>query len=42
MKKASRLYDTTADRDAEIALIMAMGRASAIDASKALDENDGA
>jgi len=35
------MNDTIADRDAEIALIMAMGSASAKEASKALDENDG-
>jgi len=35
------MNDTIADRDAEIALIMAMGSATVEEASKALDENDG-
>jgi len=35
------MNDTVADRDAEIAMIMAMGRATVKEASQALDENDG-
>jgi len=42
MKKASGMDCAIADRDAEIAMIMAMGSATAKEASKALvDENDG-
>jgi len=41
MKKATKMNDTTADRDAEIAMLMAMGSATVEEASQALNENDG-
>jgi len=41
MKKSTAMNDTIADRDAEIAMIMSMGSATAEEASRALEENDG-